>query len=260
MIERVERFTQKDGLRILKVFLKSNKIVPTGDFFYCEEKHEGFLARKSWFLHSSDRPSIVRGTTCGVSKPFYLHQEIVRQEVGDPTVHADHRNCVKFDDVYEQNLYVATKSEIIHNRRSTGYRLARNAFYPTVACVSETYVLHCLHSEVEALKAQVALEKECYTGYMYNFLEDRRSDMDLLIKVREGVLTQEDATYLYLQRYARNPWFYFRYDLQETFDYYNLPEPEEGVDFLEDSEGFMTDLNGVHLIPENWLMNKSYSF
>lgn len=133
-------------------------------------------------------------------------------------------------------------------------------FYPTVACVSETYVLHCLHSEVEALKAQVALEKECYTGYMYNFLEDRRSDMDLLIGVREGVLAQDDATYLYLQRYARNPWFYFRYDLQEAFEYYGLREPEEGVDFLEDSEGFMTDLNGVRLVPENWLMSKSYSF
>lgn len=254
MIERIERFTQKDGLRILKVFLKSNKIIPTGDFFYCEEKHEDFLARRSWFLTSGNRPSVARGVTSGISKPLYLHQEIVRQEVGDSTVHADHRNCVKFDDVYEQNLFVATRSEIIHNRRRTGYSTLRNTFYPTVVYDAKKYVSHCVYSEVEALKEQVALEKRCCTGYRYNFLEDRRSDMDLLIGVREGVLTQDDATYLYLQRYARNPWFYFRYDLQEAFEYYGLREPEEGVDFLKDSEGFMTDLNGVRLVPEKWLM------
>lgn len=254
MIERIECFTQKDGLRILKVFLKSSKVIPTGDFFYCEEKHEDFLARKSWSLTNSNHPSVVRSVTSGVSKPLYLHQEIVRQEVGNPTVRADHRNCVKFDDVYAQNLYVATKSEIMHNRRRVGYSILRNTFYPTVTYDTKKYVAPCVYSEVEALKVQVALEKECSTGYSYNFLEDRCSDLDLLMKVREGVLTQDDATYLYLQRYASNPWFYFRYDLQEAFEYYGLHEPEEGVDFLKDSEGFMTDLEGNRLIPERWLM------
>ena len=100
----------------------------------------------------------------------------------------------------------------------------------------------CVHSEVEACQLAHLVEtdylrnilKEDY--YIYDFLKDRRNDLDILDLERTGVISEEEATYRHVIRYAKdNAWYYYRYNLEQYFKDNHIPVP----DFSLDEQGFM---------------------
>lgn len=71
---------------------------------------------------------------------------------------------------------------------------------------------------------------------MYNFLEDRRNDLDILDLERTGVLSHEESIYKHVLRYAKdNAWYYYRYNLVKYFKDNHIPAPK----FITDEQGFM---------------------
>lgn len=74
--------------------------------------------------------------------------------------------------------------------------------------------------------------------YMYDFLKDRRGDLDILDLERTGIISAEEATYRHVIRYAKdNAWYYYRYNLEQYFKDNHIPVP----DFDLDEQGFMID-------------------
>ena len=71
---------------------------------------------------------------------------------------------------------------------------------------------------------------------MYSFLKDRRKDIDILDLERTGQISEDEAVYRHVLRYADNAWYLYRYNLFEYFKDNNIPIPVYAID----DEGFMT--------------------
>ena len=90
-------------------------------------------------------------------------------------------------------------------------------------------------------------QKEIYSDYNYDFLEDRRGYIWLLSKEIRGIISHEKATYLRAKELIKsNPWYVYRYNL---FDY--CKENKIVIpNFSLDSEGFMVSpVTGQRLCP-----------
>ena len=74
---------------------------------------------------------------------------------------------------------------------------------------------------------------------MFDFKKYRRGSEDILDLERTGKISEEEATYRHILRYADNAWFYLRYNLEDYFRQYHIPVPKYSLD----TQGFM-----VHLI------------
>ena len=81
---------------------------------------------------------------------------------------------------------------------------------------------------------------------MFNFLKYRRGSEDILDLERTGQISEEEAIYRHVLRYADNAWYYYRYGLEQYFRENHIPVP----DFDLDSQGFMVDkITRKHLCP-----------
>lgn len=82
---------------------------------------------------------------------------------------------------------------------------------------------------------------------MYDFLKDRRKDIDILDLERTGKISEDEAVYHHVCRYAKdNAWYVYRYDLFEYFRDNHLSVPA----FSIDSDGFMVhSITGQKLCP-----------
>lgn len=82
---------------------------------------------------------------------------------------------------------------------------------------------------------------------MYDFLKDRRKDIDILDLERTGQISEDEAIYRHVCRYAKdNAWYVYRYNLFEYFteNYISVPA------FSIDSDGFMAHpITGQRLCP-----------
>lgn len=261
MVTGIEKFTQKDGLEVLKVWLSPTPEFPNGSFFYCDAKDEDLVwAHKNWSISRPSHPYVRASASIASAVSIYrFHVEVARKYCSELPEAIDHYNGVEFDCANRQNLFSVTQEQNSRNRRSRGYGItASGSFSPQISfhrkqlCPNST-----VRNEIQALALRNQLEQKYFTDYNYNFLADRRTSLDLLLQEREGILSHDDAVYLYLKKYSDNPWFYFRYGLAEAYDYYGFRKPEEGKDYWIASDGFMVNKDGVRLVPNDWLSKKA---
>lgn len=259
MVTGIQRFKQQDGLEVLKVWLAPTPQFPNGAFFYCEARDEDLVrSHRNWSIHSQKKP-YVRATASGASavSKYLFHVEVARKYCTELTEAIDHYNGVEFDCVNRPNLFSVTAEQNSRNRRSKGYVITSSGLFQALIRLQGRNIhSNPTRTEVEALVDRSQLEKRYFSDYCYNFLEDRRTDMDLLMYEREGQWTKEQVIREYLTRH-NNPWFFFRYDLREVYQQYGLPFPQEGKDYWLDSDGFMVNKDGVRLLPEKWLSKRA---
>lgn len=262
MVTGIQRFRQQDGLEVLKVWLSPTPQFPNGSFFYCEAKDEDLvLAHKNWSICSQKQPYVQAkaSVASAVSGRYLFHSEIARKYCSELPEAVDHYNGVEFDCVNRPNLFSVTTEQNIRNQRSRGYGITTSGSF----CASINFhgeflrPYSTVRNEIQALALRNQLEQEYYSDYSYNFLADRRTSLDLLLQEREGMISQEDAIFLYLKKYSDNPWYFFRYNLANAYNYYGLKEPEEGKDYWIDEDGFMIGRNGERLLPVDWLNKRA---
>lgn len=262
MVTGIEKFTQKDGLEVLKVWLSPTPEFPNGSFFYCEARDYDLVAlNPSWSIRSQKQPYVRAGASrASAVSIYFFHVEVARKYCSELPEAIDHYNGVEFDCVNRPNLFSVSTEQNARNKRSKGYYYikASGSFYAQMYYHGEVLCPYSVvRNEIQALALRNQLEQKYFTDYNYNFLADRRTSLDLLMQEREGVISHEDAVFLYLQRYIDNPWFYFRYNLAEAYDYYSLEKPEEGKDYWVAKDGFMVNKDGVRLVPIDWLNKRA---
>ena len=177
-------------------------------------------------------------------KHLLFHQELAYKYLGYYPDYIDHINGIAYDNT-DINLNVVTNQQNAFNRPSRGYTYNSDYKYFQAYTKLNYKTLNpysCVHSEVEACQLAHLVEtdylrnilKEDY--YIYDFLKDRRNDLDILDLERTGVISEEEATYRHVIRYAKdNAWYYYRYNLEQYFKDNHIPVP----DFSLDEQGFM---------------------
>lgn len=255
---KIDEFTQKDGLEVLKVWLSPTKAFPNGSFFYCEARDKDLvLLHPSWGINSQKHPYIRGASKTSAVSNYLFHAEIARKYLGYYPEAVDHLNGLEFDCVNSLNLFSVSQEQNTRNKRSKGYSIkGAGDFRAKINLHGKEIYSNHTRTEVQALIDRSQLEKRYFSDYSYNFLEDRRTDMDLLMYEREGQWTKERVIREYLRRH-NNPWFFFRYDLREVYRQYGLPFPQEGKDYWFDKSGFMVNKDGVRLLPEKWLSKRA---
>lgn len=261
MVTGIQRFKQQDGLEVLKVWLSPTKEFPNGSFFYCEARdYDLVVSHPNWSIWSQNDPYVraPASKTSAVSN-YRFHVEIAKKYCSELPEAIDHYNGVEFDCVNSLNLFSVSMEQNSRNRRGRGYEITPSGSFSALTKIQGKLLrpYSNVRNEIQVLELRNQLEQTYFSDYNYNFLADRRTALDLLLQEREGLISHEDAVYLYLLRYIDNPWFYFRYDLAEAYDYYGLEKPEEGKDYWIAKDGFMINRDGMHLLPEKWLSKKA---
>ena len=144
------------------------------------------------------------------------------------------------------NLDVVTNQQNIWCKQSKGYYINERGFRPLIMVNFRQIFAKYVRTEAEACQVAYQLELQ-YEDYMYSFLKDRRKDVDLLDLERTGKISEEEAIYRHVLRYAAdNAWYYYRYNLVDYFNAYNISVPK----FSADIDGFMChSVTGQKLCP-----------
>jgi hypothetical protein len=236
-----EAYRQKKGIDILKVLLKPTQNFPKG-YFYCDASDEKLVRSYTWCLSSQKKPYVV--AACYGIQNLRFHREKALNILDEYPNYINHINGVEFDNV-NQNLDKVTNQQNCWARPSKGYRINGRSFEPRIGINSQNIYAKCVGVEVEAIQLAYQLELE-YEDYRYNFLKDRRKDIDILDLERTGQISEEEAVYRHVLRYADNAWYYYRYNLVEYFKDNHLTVPV----FSIDSGGYMThSITGQRLCP-----------
>lgn len=128
----------------------------------------------------------------------------------------NHINMVEFDDV-NANLDVVTNQQNQWYKPSKGYVIDKRSFHPHLEINSRQIYAKCVRTEVEACQSAYQLEV-IYEDYMYDFLKDRRKDIDILDLERTGQISEDEAVYRHVFRHAAdNAWYVYRYNLFKYF-------------------------------------------
>jgi len=129
---------------------------------------------------------------------------------------------------------------------SRGYVINGRSFCSHIIVNYHNIRAKCTRTEVEAIQSVYQLELQ-YEDYRYDFLKDRRKDADILDLERTGQISEDEAVYRHVLRYAAdNAWYVYRYNLFEYFRDNHLKVP----DYAIDDEGYMTHpITGVRLCP-----------
>lgn len=253
-----EYYTQLNGVEIIKVILKPTKKFPNG-YFYAPKEAEDLVDSYTWFLHKSgtNRVEIIAvKRKWGTQKTLYFHKDLFKFYRGcNWNDEIDHISLCEFDNT-DDNLNTVTKQQNGFNRFVKGYRYNKdwNNFQANYGLNYKLYYpFSVTHREDEAcIQAnyieQVILREKLGGDdyYMFDFLKYRRGSEDILDLERTGQITEEEAVYRHILRYADNAWYYLRFGLQEYFTEHNIPVPEYDLD----ADGFMIDrLTGKKLCP-----------
>ena len=245
-VERIEQYRQKNDEDILKVWIKPSKAFPKGGYFYADFWAIELVQRYSWHL-SKDKVNTYIRTCIGDNKNYNNHVLFANEVLGFFPACIDHRDGVDIDNI-DRNLNVVSQQQNIRNRTSKGYAFYKMYNYFMVKVVLNYQEIHAgvCKSEIEALIKVNELRKKYYLDYDYDFLLDRRGELDILDLERTGQISADEATYRHVIRYASNAWYYYRYGLQDYFRQNGIPIPEYSLD----TEGFMVDkVTGKRLCP-----------
>lgn len=239
----VEQYRQLNGEDILKVILKSTKVFPDG-FFYCDSCDEELVRSYTWFLQ---KQLYVVATIGGRDSRQFLqfHQEKAKNILNYYPDYINHINGIEYDNV-NMNLDVVTNQQNCWCRLSKGYKIDERGFHPLIAVNSRHIWGRRVRTESEACQSAYQLELK-YEDYMYSFLKDRRKDTDILDLERTGKISEEEAIYRHVLRYAAdNAWYIYRYNLFEYFADNHIPIPKYTLDF----QGYMIHpITGQRLCP-----------
>ena len=243
-VEKIEEYRQKNGDEILKPILKPTQKFPKG-FFYCDVSDEKLVRQYTWGLLSQKYPYVV---TCIYShcsqQHLRFHREKKHNLLGNYPDCINHVNGIEFDNI-NINLDKVTSQQNNWCKPSKGYLTAGQSFEPKIMVNYQQIWDKCVKTEVEACISAYQLEVT-YEDYHYNFLKDRRNDLDILDMERTGKISEEEAVYRHVLRYADNAWYYYRYSLAEYFREYHISVPV----FCTDIDGFMTHpITGQRLCP-----------
>lgn len=234
-VECIEKYRQKNGDDILKVILKPTKNFPEG-YFYCDSCDEELVRSYTWCLHKQKQPYVVAHFG-----DFYSHQtKLFHKEKAFNILSyspdcINHIDGIEYDNV-NMNLDVVSQQQNIWCKPSRGDYIAGQSFQPRIKVNSQYICAKCVRTEVEAIQSAYQLEVT-YEDYRYEFLKDRRKDIDILDLERTGKISEEEAVYRHVLRYAAdNAWFYYRYNLAEYFRDNHISIPV----YTLDSKGYMT--------------------
>ena len=239
-VECIEKYKQLNGIDILKVILKPTKRFPEGAYFYADACDEELVRSYAWLLNSQKQPYVV--AKC--YQYLCFHREKARNILDDYPDCINHINGIEFDNV-NQNLDKVSQQQNIWCAPSKGYWIIRKSFQPEIAVNSQHIHAKCTRTEVEACQIAYQLEVD-HEDYMYSFLKDRRKDIDILDLERTGQISEDEAVYRHVLRYADNAWYLYRYNLFEYYKDNNIPIPV----YATDSNGFMVhSITGQKLCP-----------
>lgn len=249
----IEQYRQLNGEDTLKVILKSTKVFPEG-YFYCDSCDEELVRQHSWCLYTQKQPYIVATEMTYRQQGLRFHQEKAFNILGNHPNYINHINGIEFDNV-NMNLDVVSQQQNCWCKLSRGYWIDKRSFYPCVAVNSRDIRAKCTKTEVEAIQSAYQLEVT-YEDYRYEFLKDRRKDLDLLDMERTGKISEEEAVYRHVLRYADNAWYVYRYNLFKYFSDNRIPVPAYSID----SDGFMChSVTGQRLCPLQYQSTAIYN-
>lgn len=245
---RKEYYTQQNGVEIIKVILKPTRVFPNGGYFYAPAEAESLVDSYDWFLSKSDSRYYIRAGFKDSSRrtSTNFHKELFKYYQGYTWQDdVDHINHCEIDNT-DQNLNAVTRQQNRFNQYTKGYIYSKDwsAFRAKYLLGGKNYYpFSIVRREDEACIQQnyvddvILREKLGSDYYMFDFLKYRRGSEDILDLERIGVISEEEATYRHIMKYADNAWYYLRYGLQDYFKAYNIPVPEYDLDV----DGFMID-------------------
>lgn len=240
-----EVYKQKNGVEVLKVILKPTNKFPEGmNYFYAPAETIDLVNHYKWCLFGRAEGGYVschsnEETVLFHRKLYEFYHGYVCQEG------IDHINQVEFDNV-DQNLNVITHQQNSYNCFTKGYAsiYSRKCFRAEIKLSRKKYLpFRVTHTEDEACIQQNHIEKVWLKEklgadyYMFDFLKYRRGSEDILDLERKGIISEEEAIYHHIMKYADNAWYYLRYNLEEYFNDNHIPVPKYDLD----TEGFMVD-------------------
>ena len=242
----VERIDEFPITGVAKVILKPTKAFPNGGWFYCDIEHLDLVQGYNWRLHKIGKSQIYVETNIGFQQNIYFHQALAEKLLGYNPECIDHINLLEVDNT-DRNLNVITSQQNNRNKPSRGYKYDMYGFIPQIVYDYRNFYDTTYKSEVEAALATYHFRQQCFSDYNYNFLRDRRNDLDLVDLQYTGKISKEEATFRHVMRYARdNAWYIYRYNLFDYFRQYNVPIPQ----FSLDSQGYMIHpITGQRLCP-----------
>lgn len=252
-----EQYRQKDGTDILKVYTKPTSKFPKGGHFYVDAKDEDIVDSYTWNLGKREKNIYITVNTGSTYdfKHLNLHRELAYKYLGYYPDCIDHINLLEIDNI-NNNLNEVTIQQNAFNRPSRGYVFVRynSMFKPKLGfCYEHLRPYNSVATEIEACQLQYKLETDYLRDrlgsdyYMYNFLKDRRNDLDILDLERTGQISSDEAIYKHVVRYASdNAWYYYRYNLEQYFKDNHLKVP----DYKLDEQGYMIHpVTGKKLCP-----------
>ncbi len=236
-VKGVEKYRQLNGEEILKVILKPTQRYPEGAYFYCDAIDEELVRRYTWFLNSQKHPYVVATGKNYNQQTLYFHQEKAYNILNYYPDYINHIDGIEYDNV-NRNLDKVTNQQNIWCAQSKGYHKDKRSRSFELRIKVNSHLIHakCVRTEVEALQSAYQLEVT-HENYRYDFLKDRRKDIDILDLERTGKISEEEAVYRHVLRHASdNAWYVYRYNLFDYFGGNHIPVPKYSLD----SEGYMT--------------------
>lgn len=258
-VQKIEQYRQLNGVDILKVILKPTKKFPEGkNFFYAPVEAIDLVNKYTWFLSldknriyvtAHDENTDQRDTIRFHRKLFEFYQGYTWQE------HIDHISHVEIDNT-DENLNAVTVNQNQYNRFTRGYSLPdkyHSKFYPQIMLLGRVnYPMEYIKTEDRACKSQNYAEqiwlrrKLGSQYYMFDFKKYRRVSEDIVDLERTGQISEEEAVYKHILRYADNAWYMLRYDLEQYYKDNHIPIPKYSLD----ADGFMVHhITGQKLCP-----------
>ncbi|MCM1219614.1 MAG: hypothetical protein NC548_34470 [Lachnospiraceae bacterium] len=240
-VEWIEPCKQRDGSDILKVYIKPTKQFPQGSYFYCNANDKRLVEGYAWILKEPKKPYVIANGGSNLR----FHREKEHNILGHYPRCINHVNMVEFDNV-GRNLDIVTVQQNQWSRPSKGYGFIGKRFQPRVCADYVITPISGIRTEADACKAAYWLEV-WHEDYRYDFLKARRDDLDILDMERTGKISEDEAVYRHVCRYAKdNAWYVYRYNLFQYFAENHILVPK----YTPDTDGFMRHpITGQRLCP-----------
>ena len=254
---KIEEYKQQNGVDILKVYCKPTKNFPDGNnFFYAPADAIDLVNAHGWYINPHGRYGvdiIAKLRRGDYSSLYHFHRELFKLYNNFECEYLiDHINLVEFDNI-DENLNVVNYQQNRYNCMRRGYSFEGVRLKPVICIdgiskspydsVFTENDACCLQNELE----QVWLKEQLGDNwYMFDFKKYRRGSEDILDLERTGVISEEEAIYRHILRYADNAWYMLRYGLEQYYKDNHIPIPKYSLDI----DGFMVhSITGKRLCP-----------
>lgn len=209
---------------ISKVILEPTSKFPEGkNYFYVDTKDLDLVLklRDCKFYGDWDTRAYPSGSR--------LYRAIVERNTKQATDVIDHVNGVSIDNT-SRNLKSVTKLQNRRNRPWRGYKLCYGGGFVFTNTLSDDSLEEPYRKtfirEDEIVLSRMEFESRHWTDYGYDFLSDRRGELDIISMEYEGKISHEEATLMHVMRKAKNnAWYVLRYNLSDYFKEHEIPEP-----------------------------------